>query len=106
MRFVIIHLPTYFFMVSMIFFPALAYSAGNYPFVGRWDCEVGQFTFTNNTYNNGSETLHIKNIEEGKGDFKLTFKGGYAISLLDVKRITMTWQSFESGDIFKCKRIK
>jgi hypothetical protein len=77
-----------------------------YPFVGRWDCDGAVFTFTNRTYNNGSQTLIFNRIDFGKRDFKFTFPDGYAISLLNVTDKTMTWQSWATGDIFHCKRVR
>lgn len=80
--------------------------AEDYPFVGRWNCEVGTFAFTNRSYHNGTQTMWMSAVEFGKGnDFRLVFPGGYAIALLDVTRRKMTWSSPASGDVFSCKRI-
>lgn len=76
-----------------------------YPFVGKWNCEGKVFTFTNRTYNNGSQTLTFNKLEFGNGAYKLTFPDGYAISLLKVTGQTMIWQSWASGDLFECKRV-
>jgi len=80
--------------------------AADYPFVGKWDCEVGVFTFTNRTYHNGTATLTFDKIEFDKMGYKLTFPDGYAISLLEVKRSSMYWHSLASGDTFRCRRLK
>jgi hypothetical protein len=81
-------------------------SAADYPFVGKWDCEVATFTFTNRTYHNGSQTLRFKSIEFGAGnDVLLAFPDGYSVTLMNVTGRTMTWHSKASGDTFKCKRL-
>lgn len=85
--------------------PAMA-SAAEYPFVGKWDCEVSTFTFTNRIYNNGSENLPYTAIRFGKAnDVTLEFAKGYKISLQGVGAKTMSWHSHESGDTFSCKRL-
>jgi hypothetical protein len=78
--------------------------AMDYPFVGKWNCEISEFTFTNRTANNGSETFPIIKIERSKNDYRLTFEKGYAFSLLNIKAKTMIWHSLASGDTFNCKR--
>ena len=45
--------------------PARAFADDDLPFLGRWDCEVAEFTFTPDTYNNGSDDLPILEIQEG-----------------------------------------
>jgi len=78
-----------------------------YPFVGKWNCQGGIFTFTNLTYSyGGNTTLHFNKLESYKGNYKMTFPDGYELSLLNVKPKTMTWHSLASGDTFKCRRIK
>lgn len=77
----------------------------DYPFVGRWDCEVAVFAFTARTYHNGSETLTIRRVAPAEGGFVLSFDGGYEIALLDVEAATMTWLSLATDDRFACRRI-
>jgi len=77
----------------------------NYAFVGSWDCEVQNFTFTNTTYNNGSETLPIKAVDVHGRDFTLYFADGYLIALAAVTETGMTWVSGASGDQFTCRRL-
>lgn len=93
--------------LSFFFLPTTNCVADEYPFVGKWNCEVATFTFTNRTYHNGSQTMRFEAIHFGKGnDFRLDFKGGYKTSLFDVTKKTMTWHSLASGDTFKCSRLK
>lgn len=83
-------------------FPAQA----SYPFIGKWDCGVGVFTFTSRTYHNGSSTMRFESILfGGRSDYQLRFPDGYRISLFNVGKKTMTWHSLASGDTFDCKRV-
>lgn len=80
--------------------------AAEYLFVGKWDCEVATMTFTNRTYNNGSETLRYTSITFGKGeDVRLHFPKNYVITLSNVTRTSMNWFSSASDDGFTCKRL-
>lgn len=76
------------------------------PFVGRWDCEVAEFTFTATTYHNGSETMKIAKVTRDGTAYLLHFADGYRIGLDGVKRDKMQWFSFESGDSFTCRRLR
>jgi hypothetical protein len=78
----------------------------NYPFVGTWDCEVATFTFTNTTYNNGSETMRMTKVEKKGSVYILTFPKNYRIGLSSISATRMTWASEASGDGFNCKRVK
>lgn len=85
---------------------ALADATPRYPFVGTWDCEVALFTFTDTTYNNGSEDLPIRSVSEDGTNFELNFDDGYMISLGGVTETSMSWVSGETFDQFECTRIK
>jgi hypothetical protein len=76
-----------------------------YPFVGTWDCEVATFTFTNTTYNNGTETYPIRAIDRDDRSYTLTFDDNYMIALAAVTETGMTWVSGATGDQFNCKRL-
>jgi hypothetical protein len=81
--------------------------AADYPFVGKWSCEVADFTFTNRTYNNGSETIPILKVERRGGSYHLVFTDGYVISLSSIKAGTMVWHRIApktDGDMFSCRR--
>lgn len=80
--------------------------ADEYPFVGKWDCEVATFIFTPTVYNNGSEDLPILEIQEGSdGSYTLFFENGYLITLSGFTRDAMGWYSHASGDSFNCRRL-
>lgn len=76
-----------------------------YPFEGKWDCEVAEFTFTATTYDPGEEELEILNIEEDGNQYTLTFADDYQISLAMGDDGTMAWYSNASGDGFLCKPL-
>ena len=53
-------------------------SAQKLPFVGVWNCDVANFTFTEQTYHNGTALLRFKSIKPGKsGDYLISFPDGY-----------------------------
>jgi hypothetical protein len=76
-----------------------------YAFVGRWDCGVSVFTFTNTTYNNGSETFAIQHVARNGRDYTLRFTNGYVVALGAVTATGFTWVSGNSGDQFNCARV-
>ncbi len=80
-------------------------AAEPYAFVGRWDCEVEVFTFTNTTYNNGSQTYQIESVAMDGSNYTLTFADGYMIALAAVTQTGMTWVSGATGDQFNCRRL-
>jgi hypothetical protein len=51
--------------------------ADDFPFVGKWNCEVSDFTFTNRTYSIGSEKPQsMLKIEKFGSDYRLGFAEG------------------------------
>ena len=90
----------------------LAFAAGvsgasaqtQYPFAGTWDCEVATFTFTDKTYNNGSETLRMTKVEKRGDAYELSFPKNYKVMVGGFKADTMSWMSGETGDAFTCKK--
>ncbi|NHB77400.1 hypothetical protein [Rhodobacter calidifons] len=77
----------------------------SYPFVGRWDCGVATFSFTNSTYNNGSRTYPISSVVRRDRSYLLTFADGYRITLAAVTDTGLTWISGATGDQFNCRRL-
>ncbi len=76
-----------------------------YPFVGRWDCGVEVFTFTDSTYDNGTQTAPIRNVTRDGRNFTLLFDGGYVIALAAVTDTGLTWVSGKTGDQLACRRL-
>jgi hypothetical protein len=83
--------------------PALA---DDPPFLGEWDCGVATFTFTADTYNNGSEDMPIEEVQEGSdGSYTLLFAKDYTITLSGFTDDAMGWLS-SSGESLECKRAE
>ena len=81
-------------------------SADDLPFIGKWDCGVGIFVFTPETYNNGSDDLQILEAQEGTdGSYTLFFADDYTITLSGFTGVEMGWLS-SSGESLECKRAK
>jgi hypothetical protein len=76
-----------------------------YPFEGRWDCEVGEFTFTDTTYDPGGEEMQILDVAQDGDSFVLTFADDYQIGLDINPDGTMQWFSAASGDSFTCRPL-
>jgi hypothetical protein len=81
---------------------APAAMAEPYPFEGKWDCEVAEFTFTATTYDPGEEVLEILDIAQDDNQYTLTFADDYQVFLSMGDDGTMAWLSGESGDGFQC----
>ena len=97
--------------LALLAFPLCALSAGpaladDLPFLGKWDCGVATFTFTPDTYNNGSEDMPIQEVQEGSdGSYTLLFADDYTISLSGFTDDAMGWLS-SSGESLDCKRAE
>jgi hypothetical protein len=80
--------------------------ADELPFVGEWDCGVATFTFTGDTYNNGSEDMPIQEVQEGTdGSYTLFLADDYTITLSGFTGGAMGWLS-SSGESLECKRVE
>ena len=76
-----------------------------YPFVGNWDCEVGIFRITADTYTPPfGSTQRIANVESSGSDYLLSFADGSRVSLFGVGSIVMTLHSPITGDTFSCRK--
>ena len=81
--------------------------AQDYPFVGQWDCQVATFTFDQQGYDNGSDTLpYLKVTDAGDDNWIIDFADGYQIGLSSVTADTMQWLSMASGDMFDCTALR
>jgi hypothetical protein len=78
----------------------------DYAFVGTWNCEVDVFTFTNSSYNNGTETFPIERVDRDGRNYTLFFAKGYVVALAAVTETGLTWVSGATGDQFNCLRVK
>ncbi|MCU0827082.1 MAG: hypothetical protein MUE52_06680 [Tabrizicola sp.] len=80
-------------------------SADPYPFVGSWDCGVATFTFTNTTYNNGTDTYPIRFVARDGRNYTLRLGDGSTIGLGLVTDTGLTWISGATSDQFSCRRV-
>ncbi|NEX44907.1 hypothetical protein [Pseudotabrizicola algicola] len=83
--------------------PSLA--AETFAFEGRWNCEVAEFTFTADSYNNGSEDMPITDIAVDGNGFVLSFDDSYQLFVSVNPDSTLYWFSPVSGDSFTCQRL-
>jgi hypothetical protein len=101
--------------LRLLLLPAIAFAlhafatsarADDLPFVGNWDCGVGTFVFTPETYNNGSDDLPIQEVQEGTdGSYTLFFADDYTITLSGFTGEEMGWLS-SSGESLECRRAE
>lgn len=89
--------------ICALWAPALR--AEPYPFEGEWDCEVGRFAFTAETYDPGGEEMTILDIAQDGMTYVLTFADDYQIALEMNQDGTMGWFSAISGDAFLCRPL-
>ena len=80
-------------------------SAAELPFIGKWDCGVGTFSFTAKTYDAGEGPMKIKGVKREGNQYILSLPHGYKIGVGSVTAKTMHWFSFASGDDFDCTRL-
>ncbi|MGA0542737.1 hypothetical protein [Neotabrizicola sp. VNH66] len=77
----------------------------SYPFIGRWDCEVGEFSFSATTYDPGEAPMEILDVAQDGQTYTLTFADDYQLSLGMNPDGTMAWFSPVSGDSFTCRPL-
>ena len=87
--------------------PTFAAAPVDAPYVGVWDCQVGTFVFTRETYSNagGADMQAASSVEQEGNNYIMTFPDGYQIGLSSPTDTSMQWLSMESGDMFDCKRL-
>ena len=87
--------------------PAVGAAPADAPYVGVWDCQVGVFVFTRETYSNagGADMQAASSVEQEGNNYIMTFPDGYQIGLSSPTDTSMQWLSMESGDMFDCTRL-
>jgi hypothetical protein len=91
---------------ALLIASAFSAAAKDAPYVGSWDCQVGTFTFTNDTYDSGGGPIPIEKVEMEDGNYILTMPDNYQIALSSVTSTSMQWLSYASSDMFDCKKLK
>jgi hypothetical protein len=77
----------------------------DYAFVGSWDCGVETFTFTNTTYDDGTNTYPIRSVRRDDRNYTLRFDNGFLLALGAVTDTGLTWVSGTTGDTLNCRRL-
>ena len=87
--------------------PTFAAAPADAPYVGVWDCQVGVFVFTRETYSNagGADMQAASSVEQEGNNYIMTFPDGYQIGLSSPTDTSMQWLSMETGDVFDCTRL-
>ena len=97
-----------FLLLAATFF-ALGTSAqaANLPFVGKWDCEGNEMTFTSKMYNDGSTKRRITEAQEGSdGSYAVFVDDDTYVTVSDFTGRSMVWTaSDDSGLQLKCERL-
>jgi hypothetical protein len=81
--------------------------ADDFPFVGKWNCGVAEFTFTNLTAYNGSETYPILKVEKATQSGFRSEKGAMSYRLEFQKRLCVFVAKYQGQDhdvAFACQR--
>ena len=91
--------------VAVTLWAGAAMAEATYDFEGHWNCEVAEFTFSANTYNNGTDDMTITDIAAEDNGFVLSFEDDYQLSVALNEDGTLSWFSPASGDSFTCARL-
>jgi hypothetical protein len=75
-----------------------------YAFVGSWDCGSTRLTFTNTTYDDGTNRYPIKMVSRDGMNYTLRFANGYIMALAAVTETGLTRVSGTSGAQLNCRR--
>lgn len=75
-----------------------------YAFVGTWDCGTTTLTFTNSTYNDGTNSYLIRTVARDGMNYTLRFANGYVMALAAVTETGLTRVSGGSGSQLNCRR--
>jgi hypothetical protein len=76
-----------------------------YAFVGTWACQGNEtLTFTNTTYNDGTNTYPILDVARDGRNYTLRFANGYIMALAAVTESGLTRVSGSTGSQLNCRR--
>jgi hypothetical protein len=76
----------------------------SYAFVGTWDCGSTTLTFTNTSYNDGTNSYPISSVARDGRNYTLRFANGYIMALAAVTETGLTRVSGTSGNQLNCRR--
>jgi hypothetical protein len=75
-----------------------------YAFVGTWDCGTDRLSFTNTTYDDGTNRYPIADVAQDGMNYTLRFANGYIMALAAVTETGLTRVSGTSGAQLNCRR--
>jgi hypothetical protein len=75
-----------------------------YAFVGVWECSGTTLTFTNSTYDDGTNRYPISTVARDGMNYTLRFANGYIMALAAVTETGLTRVSGTSGAQLNCRR--
>jgi hypothetical protein len=73
-------------------------------FVGTWDCGSAVLTFTNSSYDDGTNTYPIRAVARDGRNYTLSFANGYVMALAAVTETGLTRVSGTTGNTLNCRR--
>ena len=76
-----------------------------YAFVGAWDCGTTRLTFTNTTYDDGTNRYPIQFVARDGMNYTLRFANGYVMALAAVTETGLTRVSGATGTQLNCRRV-
>jgi hypothetical protein len=76
-----------------------------YAFVGTWDCGTVRLSFTNTTYNDGTNSYPIQFVARDGMNYTLRFANGYIMALAAVTETGLTRVSGQTGAQLNCRRV-
>jgi hypothetical protein len=76
-----------------------------YAFVGTWDCGTDRLSFTNTTYNDGTNSYPIQFVARDGMNYTLRFANGYIMALAAVTETGLTRVSGQTGAQLNCRRV-
>lgn len=76
-----------------------------YAFVGTWDCGTDRLTFTNTTYDDGTNSYPIQFVARDGMNYTLRFANGYIMALAAVTETGLTRVSGQTGAQLNCRRV-
>lgn len=77
-----------------------------YAFVGSWDCGVEVVSFTNTSYNDGTNSYPIRSVAQDGRNYTLFIEGGFRVGLAAVTTTGLTLISSTSSDQLNCRSLR
>jgi hypothetical protein len=93
--------------IAAIGLASSAMAAGDdYPFVGKWDCEIAVLTFDTVTYHDGTNEYPMAEVAADGLDYTIKLTDDYIIGLSGISQDKMSFSPIVGGDLFPCFRLE